>query len=713
MSISAVTVATSFAVGSLGDGVDVETGQPVLLAPLNARSVIYDANGDEMALLFAEEDRQLVSLEAVPHQVVETIIAVEDADFYEHDGVNVRATMRALIRDVQAGGIEEGGSTITQQLIKNSVTGSDQTLERKVNEVVLARRLDDQMSKDEILERYLNTVYLGHGAYGVQAGAETYFGTDVENLSWEEAALIAALIRNPVGYDPISHPELARERREIVAARLLATDTVSELVYDRIIAAPMPTMVFERRQATESAQLVGGNYFAEEVKQELLDHPELGDTDGERYDAVFKGGLRVYTTYDPQLQQKAEAATAELPDTDGEFFAGLASIEPSTGAIRAMVGGPDFDEQQANVVTQGWRQPGSSYKTLVLLAALEAGYVPSDTISGSSPCRFEDPSAEDGVYEAENSGGSRGRTTTIKSQTASSSNCAYLRLGQTVGLDRVAELSEALGITSIDENFSEVSLTEDPPISMPIGTREVHPLAMAGAYAAIANDGVYHEPYYIDRITDAAGNVLYEHADAGRRVFSVQTARLATEVLEYNVVSGTGTRARLDEQPVAGKTGTTQNNWDAWFVGFSPSLATAVWIGNPVENTQIVIGGSRTQGGGYPAIIWGEYMAAVHDGLPVIEFEPPEDTRRGRSIRYRNPVDRGRSTRSTSSRRSPTTTAPPDEGEVADAGDGEGDGGDETPTEDTSPPATTVEPTTPPATSPPVTEPPPPPDDGG
>lgn len=670
---STLAASSAVAVGGLagqaGDGADFGEPRPVLLAPLATRSIVYDGNGQEMALLYAEQDRQEVTLAQVPPLLKTAVITMEDAEFFQHHGVNVRAVGRALVSNVDAGDVEQGGSTITQQLVKNSVTGSEQTLQRKFREAVIAWQLEDQMTKDEIFERYLNTVYLGHGAYGVQAASETYFNRDVSDINWAEAALLTALIRNPSGYDPLREPELALERRGVVSQRLV---DLGELTVDQkyiVDTWPLPDKTFKRGNVRSQEQLVGGNYFAEEVKQQLLDMEELGSSTLSRYDAVFKGGLRVYTTYDPDAQQAAEDAARQVPDGDAQFFAGLAAVEPATGAIRAMVGGPDFDTSKDNYVTQGWRQPGSSFKTIVLLAALEAGYVPADTISGASPCKFPDPAEEDGVYTGENNGTSKGKTASITSQTTSSSNCAYLRLGQTVGLDKVAAMADSLGISTITEDFTEIPMIWRTPITMPIGVDEVHPLAMAGAYAAIANDGVFNEPYYIDRVEDSTGAVLYQHRAKRERVMSVQTARLATDVLVSNVKSGTGRRAQLDDQVAAGKTGTTQENADAWFVGFTPQLATAVWVGSPLGRTKIVIDGSVVQGSNLPTEVWHDFMAVYHEDLALRSFPKAESTRKGKAIRYTNSADRGRTsttTKATPKKRSttsPTTTAAPQEPE--------------------------------------------------
>ena len=691
-----VAVVSTVGIVSLRDMSEVaSTGEPspIVLSPLAVRSFIYDRNGGEIAVLYADEDREEIALENVPKAVQDAVLEVEDRDFYEHHGVNVRSTFRAVFANLEAGDIEQGGSTITQQLIKNSIVGGEQTVQRKAREAVLAWQLEDQMSKQDILERYLNSVYLGNGTYGVQAFAETYYNLSTEQLGWEHAALLAALIRNPVGYDPIRYPKLAGERRDLVVDTMRRGGLIDDAEAERIKATPLPTKLFSRAKATSSAQLAGANYFSETVKQQLLDMPELGTSANDRYDAVFKGGLRVTTTYDPAAQKLAEDAVATLPDSDGKFAAALATVEPGSGAVRALVGGTDFAESQFNNATQGWRQPGSSFKFFTLMAAFDDGVVPNDTISGSSPCRFTDPGSPGGVYEAKNSG-KGGKTSSITSQTTSSSNCAFLRLAQYVGLDKVAAMAQAMEVTTLNPEVDADGkpvlgaggtqrAVEGPMpsnvLSMPIGSKEVHPLQMAAAYATAANDGVYHRPFFIEKVTDAEGKVLYEHRDDGTQVVSAQTARLVTEVLAKNATSGTGRKAALDDQPSAGKTGTTQENADVWYVGYTPYLATAVWIGNPKNRDPVRIGGRTQFGADYPARIWNAFMEPYHAGLEVKEFTEPVDGRKGKSLKVTTEAKSRRSSTSTRRRTSTTTpatsppaTAPPQSSPPASGGGDEG-----------------------------------------
>jgi penicillin-binding protein 1A len=667
------------------------------LGPLDQRSYVYAADGSLLTTLQAEIDRQPVPLGEIPQHTIDAVLAVEDADFYSHDGVNFRATLRALIRNVDEGETVQGGSTITQQVVKEELVGNEQSLDRKAREAVLARRLEELMTKDEILERYLNTVYLGNGAYGVQAGAETYFDKGVSELNIGESAFLAGLIANPTRFDPLRNPEAALERRDLALRRLVSVGLLTTDVASYIGTAPLPAEIKQFNPETQ-------DYFVEEVKQALFDDPRLGATREERQNRVFRGGLRIYTTLDPKAQLLATASRDEVlaevapegtpralvplaPDpvsgTPRTATGAVVSIQPWTGAVRAMVGGAGFESDKFNVTTQGLRSGGSTFKVFVLMALLENGYLPTDSVNGGGPCTFRDiPGMFPDPYRVENFANSGGGGGTITSQTLRSSNCAYVRLGQIVGIKNVIEQARKMGITTPLEDA----------VSMPLGTKEVHPIDMAAAVASIAADGMFNAPYYIDRVVGPDGRVILAHEPDPRRAASIQSARLAAEVLEKNVISGTGNRARIPGQHAAGKTGTAQNASDGWFVGFTPYLATAVWIGSTTDNESVEIRGTGITGGSYPAEIWGRYMRAWHEGLEEREYGEPElTTRSSRYLRLDREVDSGggggtRRPRSTGG--TTTTTSPPVE------------------TTTTTTPVTTP-PTTPPTTtSTPPTEPP-------
>ncbi len=636
------------------------------LGPLDQRSYVYAADGSLLATLRADVDRQPVTLAAIPDHMVDAVLAVEDADFYRHHGVNLRATLRALVANVDSGATVQGGSTITQQLVKKEIVGSEQTIGRKAREAVLARRLEETMTKPEILERYLNTVYFGNGAYGVQAGAETYFGISVGDLDVAQSAFLAGMIANPSAFDPIRRPDASLARRNLALRRLGSYGTLTPDQVTFLEHAPIPTEISQVQPQPNS-------YFVEEVKQQLLYDDRLGATPEERYYAVFRGGLKIHTTLDPRAQTMATKARDDVlaevapkgtppgvvpiapnPETGLARVAtgAVVSVEPSSGAIRAMVGGAGFQDNKFNVTTRGLRSGGSTFKVFVLMALLENGYVPNDSVSGSGPCTFTGvPGLNPDPYKVENFGNSRGGGGTILQQTLRSSNCAFVRLGQIVGTEKVAEQARKMGITT----------PLVPVVSMPLGTQEVFPLDMAGAVASIANDGVFNPPYYVDRVEDRDGHVLIEHKANPRRAESPSSARLAADVLEKNVQGGTGTKARIPGQHAAGKTGTAQNSGNGWFVGFTPYLSTAVWIGSTADNFEVKIRGTGITGGSYPAEIWGRYMRAWHAGLKAKDFKDPPSTRSGRYLQLDRKVDKNgkaSSTRSGSAKRSTSTSKP-------------------------------------------------------
>jgi len=651
MAITTVAVGAVVApqVSSLKGAVSGEAGRDTSLEALDTRSILFDRDGNEV-FRFVDDgsNREILRIEDMPEQLITSVVTIEDAAFYTHPGINLRATFRALVENVGAGGVSQGGSTISQQLVKNRVMTEKERQERsipvKIREAVLSWRMEDELEKDEILEAYLNSVYFGSGAYGVQAAAEVYFDKNAQDLDWPETAMLAALISSPADYDPFLNPADAQRQRQIVFNRLVevgAIDAEQARFYNRV---PLPT----KRNALE--ELLPEDYYVAEVRRGFEDGSllatqdatfiqNIGSTLEERSEALFRGGLRIFTTYDSVAQQEAERARDEIvprewailpgntPEENEERFTmSIASIEPANGAVRALVGGPRFEEAKFNLATQGDRQPGSSFKTFVLVAALEAGFVPNDTISGIGPCNFDNPGAVDPLYTVNNFGNSGGRVDTLMNHTRASSNCGFVRLGQAVGIPKVIETASRLGL--------DLNLEEDNFISLPLGVREVRPLEVASAYATIANKGVRHEPYYIDRIEDAAGNVLYEHTPRGSRVLGANIACLTASVLEQNVIRGTGTRAQIPDQPAGGKTGTTEDFHDAWFVGFTPHLATSVWMGNPDEQVQMRgVGGRNVTGGSFPAQAWGQFMTSYHEDLPSVPFDECADTRAGRPIR--------------------------------------------------------------------------------
>ncbi|MEC7844622.1 MAG: transglycosylase domain-containing protein [Actinomycetota bacterium] len=608
---------------------------PVALASTGTRSLIYDQNGELMATFF-DENRSPILLDLIPVEVREAILAIEDANFYGHQGVDLKATARALIENVDAGGISQGGSTITQQLIKNLVLTPEQTVERKMQEAALAVRLEDQLTKDEIYEIYLNTVFFGSTAYGIKAAAEVYFGLDLANktpdeikttldegLGWPEAALLASLISNPSVNDPTVNPQIATYQRRIVLERLAELGYFTQTEAEEYALAPLPTQRFQ--PSLPSAD----DFFVAEVRRSLLEDPTFlgGGIESRLEDLLgINGGIRVYTTFDPATQQMALDARDEvLRDkwgVDPFFTVSIASLDPDSGAVRAMIGGESFDsESQFNLATQGRRQPGSSFKTIVLVAALQRGIQTDDKVNGEGPCEFPEETEPDGVYEANNFANDDGEIAEVRDLLLASSNCGFLKLGQLTGLNNVIDTAKALGIKS------EML----PVISLPLGVEEVSPMEMANSYATLATGGLRREPYFIERIerlVDEEWVSIYEHEDDDRylpeRVITETVSCWATEILWENVRGGTGVRAGwpMGAQPAAGKTGTTENFEDAWFVGYTPYLATAVWMGNPDEKIAMrgIYPYGNVTGGSFPAEVWGAFNSKYHAELPTRAF---------------------------------------------------------------------------------------------
>ncbi len=599
------------------------------LQELTERSAIYAADGSFLTFL-VDENRQSVNLEDIPQEVVMSVLAVEDFDFYQHSGINYRAVFRAALANVNSGSIEGGGSTITQQLVKMNLLTSEQSLDRKIPEAFLARRLEQEYTKDELLERYLNSAYFGSNAYGVQAAAETYFGKDIKELGWEEGAMLAGIISRPGAYDPTVNADRARDRRSVVADRLLAVELVDEETAESIKRAPLPA---ERRVPRS---IKPNDYYVQEALLALLDDPKfdqaLGTDRQTRFNNIYYGGLKINLFLDPEAQAAALKARDDiLPDDPRGFTSAMAAVDTHTSAVIAMVGGPEFAREQFNIATQGLRQPGSSMKTFVLAAAFEAGYTAKDAVRGDSPCEFKNPGGVPDPYEVK--GGTKSYAfQSIAAVTRASNNCAFVRLGQVVNNEKVVEVAQRLGI----------STPLDPVLSLPLGSKEVYALEMAAAYAAFGNDGIYNKPSYISHIEAPDGTIIYENRPDSRRSVSVQTARMITEVLESNVRAGTGTKARVEGgHPAAGKTGTAQNNEDAWFVGYTDYITTAVWMGHPDEKIPMrnVRGWGNMFGGKVPAHIFGQFNSDYHADLEPVAFADPEPFGGGKRLKVAGEID--------------------------------------------------------------------------
>lgn len=691
VSIAVVTALLVPAVAELPDGASFESSSNIALPDLIEGSTILDMNGDPMGELVGTENRRVVPLDAISDELQQTVLAVEDADFYQHDGVSARSVLRALQANSEAGGVSQGGSTITQQLVKLSLVGDERTITRKVKEASLAIQLEQQFCerttkkecKDRILEQYLNLVYLGRGAYGVEAAAQVYFGKPASELGWAESAVIASLIRNPTYYDPISYPDVARQRREIVVGRMLDEDLIDATEADEITTGPLPTSAQTLTAAAAGQELT---YFERKVRDELLGAEWLAPTEELRRYLIFNGGLTITATMDPRAQFLAAVAAEENPvkAQNPDAVAVVAAVEPSTGAVRAVVGETTIEGKgtvELATPTVG-RSPGSSFKTFTLLAALEEGYGLRSSISASPAPRslYDDWDLPSTVKSWPT--GCKGGSLDLVRATASSNNCAFARLQAAVGGDEVVDVAERLGISTLDEDAGKIP-------SLTLGAASVRPLEMAGAYAAIANDGKFNPPHFVTKVEDRDGNVLYEYEPTEDQAISSEVARQATVALEAVVSGGTYKGGTLsDDRPAAGKTGTNElddgGNADVWFVGFTPQMATAVWIGNPAGS--IDLKGGRVQGGTAAGKVWFEFMEPYLEDSPIIEFPEPDST--GKSTYIKDPwsryVTKSDSTGSSSTTRRSgssgstsrsTTTTPSDDGGTGTGDTGTGTGG--------------------------------------
>ncbi|HEY1280115.1 MAG TPA: transglycosylase domain-containing protein [Acidimicrobiales bacterium] len=601
---------------------------------LAQRSVVYDAAGNVIDI-FKAENREPFKISQVPKDVIDAVLAVEDESFYTHKGINLKSLVRAMLVNVSAGEVTQGGSTITQQLVKNSLLTSARDANRKILEAAYAVRLEQQMTKDQILERYLNTIYLGNNAYGFQAAAETYFGKNVDQLDLWEGVFLAGLIRNPSGYDPIAHPERARARFRQAVGRLVDVGKITKEQANVIGEQwPLPT----KRLSTPQTE-VATSYFSEEVRKQLLNDTNiLGDDQASRYNKLYRGGLKIYTTLDPTMQAKAEAAVAEqLPATfnaDGtpRFQASMAAENAKTGAVVAMVGGPGFSQSQVNLAVTP-RQTGSSAKLFILLAALQAGVQPNDTIDGTLPCTLPNPGSN--VPFEIDEGVSRG-VDTVATMTALSINCAYSKLAQIVGLNRVVDTAKRLGVKSDIQPYAAFAT----------GANEISPLDFATSGATISDGGVRHDAYYVERIEGPDGQVIYQHSDPGTQAVPAAVAIRAIDVLKGVIKNGTvesSSKKFLGSRPAAGKTGTYENNTNATFVGFTTQLSAAVWLGNPLASgTDMMrnipefrkVGVSNVHGGNLPYRIWEAFIAKASEGMPEEDWPKPDKLPRGSQRLY-------------------------------------------------------------------------------
>lgn len=568
-------------------------------------SIMFDRGGREITRLRNNENRIIVSSDQIAPVMKQAVVAIEDRRFYEHRGVDFRGIGRAVMADVSGMGARQGASTITQQFVKNALAAQDQrTVMQKLREAALAYHLETKWTKDKILTEYLNAIYYGNGAYGIESAAQTYFSKEAhpgcaphcaEHLMPWEAALLAGILASPGQFDPVVFPAAATERRNQVLRNMLDQGFITDDIYQKGILQAVPS----EDEITRPKEQSTAPYFSTWVRQQLVDRYDAG--------ATFGGGLRIHTTLDLDMQRAAEQAiTGTLPY--GGPSASLVAIENKTGKVRALVGGFDYEQTPFNLATQGRRQPGSSFKPFTLIAALRKGIGLSYTLKSA---KIEDKANHVLIENYENS---YNGVVSLLTATTTSDNTAYVRLGWKVGTKKIARLARRMGVnTAISTNTAMILG------GLSIG---VTPLEMAYAYTTIANGGRKpvgslapddNSPVTIDKITQN-GKIFHKQRDHTKyqRVFSDSVGQQARIALQSVVTSGTGKRAALGSF-AAGKTGTTENYGDAWFVGFNDEFTVAIWVGYPdkVKPMLTEFGGQPVAGGTYPAMIFRSFMLAA------------------------------------------------------------------------------------------------------
>jgi penicillin-binding protein 1A len=571
---------------------------------IGANSFVYAADGSVLGAIPAERNRQPVELDQMSHWVTNATVDVEDRRFYEHGGIDWEGVVRAAVENVKSGHIVQGGSTITQQLVRNLYIGKEVSLDRKIKEACLAQKVEKAHSKDWILASYLNQVYFGNHAYGIEAAAQTYFSKHAADLSLVQAALIAGLPQAPSVYDPFQRPAEAAARRNEVLGAMYSAGDITAAQYQKAVSSSL------RLHAGHIYTRIREPYFFSFVREQLI----------AKYGAntVRGGGLKVYTTIVPRFQKLAVDAMTNTLNLSTDPAAALVSINPKNGAIRAMTANiPGKKNNQFNLAAQGRRQAGSSFKTFVLTEAIREGINPDTTMYMSAPFHWQpDPSSE--AWDVSTYDGSYYGPSTITQSTLRSDNSVFARLTLDLGPEKIVTLAHAMGIRTKLE----------PVASIGLGSNSVGVLEMASAYATIANGGVYSQPMAIRKVILPGGEV---DRGAGwgrvkqRRVFSDGVAYQVARILKMNIQAGTGTGANPGF-PAGGKTGTTDDFGDAWFAGITTTASTVVWVGYPNAKIPMTsVHGIRVAGGTFPATIWRLFMTGAFGHNPPADWPLPNN----------------------------------------------------------------------------------------
>ncbi len=568
-----------------------------LLTPLPAHAgmgaEILDWQGRHIAFIRGTAKQKDLALREIPLATRQAVVAIEDSRFYSHFGVDLRGTARALFTNLQEGRAAEGGSTITQQVARILYLSQEKTLQRKVNEAMFALKLEREYSKDQILEIYLNRAYWGHGAEGIEAAAQTYFGKSCRRLTLPESAMLAGLLQRPEGLTPLRNPAAAKNRQHVVLDRMAELEIITKTDAARAKRTKL-------RLAPSPDKSHKASYFTAYLASQLTNR--FGD------DAVLRGDLKVWTTLDLGMQTHAEKLIADLVKKQGARYkfdqAALVAIDPRSGYIRAMVGGADYQKSQFNRVTQAKRQPGSTFKPFVYLSAFAQGLSPEATASGAV---VSYPLSGGKRWTPRNYDNEKLGVTTYRKALEHSNNVITVKLLKEIGTGAVIDNAHRFGIST--------PLTTD--LSLALGTSEVTPLELTAAYGALAADGLRAEPMAYFKVTDGKGRVIEEKIPAPYRVMAETPVRMLNDVLQGVVTRGTAQRAAIG-RPAAGKTGTTSDYRDAWFVGYVPQLVTSVWLGN--DNNSVT---KRATGGALGAPVWAAFMKAALKTEPPVPFPLP------------------------------------------------------------------------------------------
>ncbi len=570
---------------------------------------VYDRNGNLIGNLFYYR-RIWAPIEKIPAGLQNAVVAIEDSRYYKHNGVDLKGMTRAVLKDLIPGGPMEGGSTITQQLAKIALLSSERTLGRKIQDITYALEIEQTYTKKEILEFYLNSIYLAHGNVGVEAASRYYFGKSVSRLNLGEMALIAGIIRSPENYSPFKYPQKAKERRNLVLKKMLEHKYITQSQYKAAIAQRINAV---SRNETASV----GAYFLDYVHDYLVHKLGFAEED------LRYGGYSIYTTLDLSYQREAERVLAAIPRYSARVQpqAAVVTLDPTNGAVLAMVGGRDYSKSQLNRAVKSYRQPGSAIKPFVYATALEKGYTAA-ALFEDKPLSITLPDKtiwSPGNYDNKYQG-----KMTLREALRQSVNSVAVQLLQSIGVNAVYDLVERAGVTSLVKTGRNNDLNL-APLALGGLTKGVTPLELATAYTPFANQGLLVTPFAVTKVSDSHGNILkdYQPENQPKAVITPQTAYIMTMLLKDVVDQGTGIRAKLPDRPAAGKTGTSSDYTNAWFVGYTPELLTAVWIGNDRQESPMSYVEGRV-GSATSAEIWGKYMSRITANRPVTDFSEPD-----------------------------------------------------------------------------------------